>query len=449
MTRDDVLNAAFRVWGQELYKTTSLSKLAKNLGVSKPALYRHFPDKQSLLDAMKERFYDNYADAIKPVIEEEVLKSSSPQKKHLAIVQFIAAYFARHFDYFIYSLNRFHENDPHFFHIEEMNKRGIYFAKLGFQDSSDHPSALLLAGITAFLGIAMFHKRRHGIEDTVLRNMEQLDESWFLEAPKDEIDHFSAALAERIRLGLLFDRRVVDSLPYEKLETSDAGIYAPPEPLLKAAAEVIAEEGPWNTSMETVAKRSGLSKSGLYAHFKSKNAMLSRLFMTEFECIAQCAAARTAQAKTREERLYLAILSIADYFLDRPEILIMMDWLRIQRLELDFSIPGVLFDVFSGLKLTCSAEDQQCRYALQHDKGSPQDISSEGIFDNISHWVLFLLVAVLMKDCCQRAVDVKPPISAENKPEKLNRSSLRKMFRFISLGLEGINCSVYSPAPAD
>jgi AcrR family transcriptional regulator len=44
--------------------------------------------------------------------------------------------------------------------------------------------------------------------------------------------------------------------------------------------------------MEMVARRSGLSKSGLYAHFKNKQDMLNRFFITEFTRIANYAKAQ-------------------------------------------------------------------------------------------------------------------------------------------------------------
>ena len=54
MTNDDIIKAAFKVWGRELYRTTSLTEIALELGVSKTALYRHFKDKDSILEAKYE-----------------------------------------------------------------------------------------------------------------------------------------------------------------------------------------------------------------------------------------------------------------------------------------------------------------------------------------------------------------------------------------------------------
>ncbi|MDR2553464.1 MAG: TetR/AcrR family transcriptional regulator, partial [Treponema sp.] len=380
MTRDDVINAAFHAWGRELYKTTSLAMVAETLGVSKSALYRHFLGKETLLEAMADRFYDDYAAALKPVIE-EALGEPLWKERLVIMVRFISSYFARHFDYFIYSLMRLHgRREQHVFNIEALTHRGISFEGLGHAgvDRQD-PSSFFLAGITALFGTALFHKRRRSLKGPFYAAVVRA--APFTSAPEPrvhkepsakEVRRFTAATANMVRYGLAFDRALVDGLPYEKLEALDIPPYAPPDPLLKAAAEADL----WNGSMETVARRSGLSKSGLYAHFKSKTEMFSRLFMSEFERIAGCAAASVVRGESREEQLYLAILAIAGYLRDRPEILTALDWVRIQRLELDLSVPPVLHEFFAGLNL---------------------DISQEGAWENLAQWTLFLIVAVLMR----------------------------------------------------
>jgi AcrR family transcriptional regulator len=428
MTRDDVINAAFRVWGRELYKTTSLTMVAESLGVSKSALYRHFLGKETLLEAMGDRFYDDYAAAVKPAIA-EALGEPLWQERLVIMVRFVSSYFARRFDYFIYSLMRLHgRKEQHFFNTEALARRGVSFE--GFvRPGADrrYPSPLFLTGITALFGTALFHKRRHGFKGPFHAAADFAAEraSFFAGTPDPdggEVRDFAAALTGMVRRGLAFDRALIDGLPYEKLEALDTPPYAPPDPLLKAVAEAVAESGPWSASMETVAKRSGLSKSGLYAHFKSKADMLSRLFMSEFERIAGCAAALIVSGESREEQLYLAILSIAGYLQDRPEILTALDWVRIQRLELDLSVPPALHEFFASLKL---------------------DTSLEGAWENLAQWTLFLIVAVLMRrrpgqgpgypgttpDCLDKVPD---------SGEGLDSGSLRNIFRFITLGIEGL-----------
>jgi len=405
MTKDDVIDAAFRVWGQEFYKTTSLAGLAEALRVSKPALYRHFPSKQALLEAMEERFYDDYTAAIKPALE-DVLKIDSWKERLLAMARFITGYFALHINYLIYALVRINSSkEQRFFDFEIMSKRGVVFPDSAFRGSGDqqYPSVLFLTAFTAFCGTAVFHRGLYGFMDKapVMKDCDLSQLSWRIPSG-EEVSSFIEATVERIRFGLLFDRERIDSLPYKKLEMLTFAPRTPPDPLLKAVAEVVAEEGLWKASMETAAKRSGLSKSGLYAHFKSKKDMLSRLFMSEFERVADCVCAHIALSEIPEEQLYLAILSIAGYLRARPEILVAMDWVRIQRLQLDISPPPpALYTFFSEFK-------------TERAFGT--------VWENTPLWIPFLLVAMMKT----------------RKTEEPDHNDLRKLFRFVCLGIEGL-----------
>jgi AcrR family transcriptional regulator len=65
MTREDIISAAFEVWGKDLYRTNSLSDIAMRLGVTKPAIYRHFAGKDALKEAMYEVFFDKAAEFLR------------------------------------------------------------------------------------------------------------------------------------------------------------------------------------------------------------------------------------------------------------------------------------------------------------------------------------------------------------------------------------------------
>jgi AcrR family transcriptional regulator len=394
MTRNDIINAAFEVWGQGLYKTTSLSRLVKALGVSKAALYRHFPDKNALFEAMNNSFYDDYAGALKPEFE-KAAATNDPRGKLLIMTRAITRYFAGNFPFFIFSLFTLNKiNKPGLQlnrFLEEMEKRGVMFPFFSKEDlplpKSQYPSVVFLSSVTGLFGAKLFYKKCRSSE---------------VPLTEEELELCVNSTVEKVWHGLCFDRKLIDEVPFEKLENLAVSEYPESDPLLKAVAEAVAEAGPWSASMETVARLSGLSKSGLYAHFKNKRDMLSRLFMTEFERIAGIGVACSGLSPRWEERLYLVIFSITAYLKSRPEILAAMDWVRIQRLELDVSLPLQLFDFFSGITVNSG-------------------LGSE----DISQWVFLLLGAMLMRY-----------YHTENDLD-LPNGALRKMFRFITLGIEG------------
>jgi hypothetical protein len=123
---------------------------------------------------------------------------------------------------------------------------------------------------------------------------------------------------------------------------------------------------------------------------------------------------RVELSERREEQLYLILLSVADYLRVRPEILILLDWVRIQQLELDLSVPEDLHVFFKNLGDSVAE--------LSGGKVLASDISP----DENSRWILSLLIAVLM-------IHLRGGTK-----KKLTMESFRKLYRFITLGIEGI-----------
>jgi AcrR family transcriptional regulator len=412
MTKEDIVKAAFKVWGRELYKTTSLHEIALELGVSKDALYRHFKDKDALLDAMFIAFFDDCASFIKKGCE-EAAGISSQQEAHLVLLRTVAEYYIRRVEAFVFSFFRVYSSqDRDRKNIaEEFLKRGINFANLIQAKTGNgfYPSTMQLLFATLFFYIAEFHRSRHGSN----------------EAPQDGVVKGALArIKERIEKGLKLDAGRVAALNYEALEKQVAGAeYEDTEDnaLLRAVAEAVAEAGPWDASMEMVAKRSGLSKSGLYAHFKNKQDMLTQLFMTEFSRIINAAKLQIETTESPEAQLYLAISSIVYYLRSRPEILIAIDWIKTRNLGLDKGASGHIFRAIKSLKLE-AIRNLDPRFLAE-----------------IAQWLIFMIANTLA--WWPAGPDKPRPgknIGWLKNTQEIPNESFRFLFRFIALGLEGV-----------
>jgi len=179
------------------------------------------------------------------------------------------------------------------------------------------------------------------------------------------------------------------------------------EPFFKAVAEAVAEAGPWDVSMEMVAKKLGLSKSSLYGHCKNKKDMLRRLFVTEFKQIIEFAKQGINLSMNPTEQLYLGIFSISVYFRSHPEILIAMDWIRTRKLDLGKPDRHVeVFRLFEDVNI------------------EPLSNATEEEKQNASHWMLFLLIKILTHPIKETNLDVQ-------------NDAIRLLYRFIISGLGG------------
>jgi len=394
MTRTEIVDAAFKVWGRNFYRKTSLSQLAGELKVSKPALYRHFESKQALTDAMTERFLDDFAGSIRADFE-RAQTAEDADEGIFTIVRSVSGFFARNVYALIFSLINIYDRNLNGHAISERLKtRGVDMDTLKViiekKYDVDTPIVqMIFATLTFFM--AYFHKTENSHEKP---------------PSEDQIQNMISVTCKIIEQGIGYSAKKIDAVDFEKQETKvGAPEDAEIEPLFKAVAEAVAEAGPWNASMDMVAKRLGLSKSSLYGHFKNKKDMLRRLFTGEFERIVNFAKQRIALSDIPEEQLYLGIYAITVYLRSHSEFMVSMDWIRTRKLDL--GKPDKNPEIFRLFEM---------------DIGP---IRSGEEKERMSNWILFLLLNVLTRQ--GRSTSAKD----------VQNNDIRVLYKFITLGLGG------------
>jgi len=415
MTKKEIIEAAYKVWGREFYLNTSLSHVASELKVCKPALYRHFLNKNALLEAMTRHFFDDFAGFIQADYE-KAMKTEDKDEGAFILIRSITEYYAKNVYLFIFSMTVL--NDPRldsFSMLEELCIRGIdmefFHSSMKKEYAFDQlVMQLLFATLTFYM--ANFHNTRESLTN-------QPDEAGIL-----KIINVISAVIEK---GLGYAGAEINFVNYEKLENGILGKVntIDDDPLLKAVAGAVAEAGPWDASMEQVARRSGLSKSSLYSHFKNKQDMLRQLFMTESMRILDFARNQIKQSEVPQEQLYLGIFAVAEYLRSKPDILVALDWIRNRKLDLSPAGPAgrkqkkpivgflSLFEVIDIKPL--------------QNEGSPFKEIPVGEKENfnITPWILFLIVKTLMKRNAGHALGDVP------------NSDIRALYKFITLGIGG------------
>ena len=417
MNHDDILAAAFRVWGREAYKKMSLTEVASELGVTKPALYRHFRNKDQLLGAMHTAFFDRYANAMKTAFPEGLIGMNGSAPKILRLLETLAEFFgARPEDLAFMFARIMRYNNVEKVFPTELAARGIQIEdpiRLETDSSDQGRNRTQMAVGTCFFMVALFH-------------LDRMDRQPMAPMHQNELSALVASILDLASHGLGQKSgvagpasAVIPTVDYPALEAMARLTEletAAPDGLLPAVAAVVAEVGSWNASMDMVAKRSGLSKSGLYSHFKSKEDMLLRLFSVEFDRITEALARRldgtNLLANTPAERLYLAMATAAGYLLARPDILVALDWLRMQRLGVPDLLPSRLLELFSFLR----EKDSELRLV-------------NGSLSLTVRWILFLTIHQLM-GCA---------VNTENTDhtDVLAAGRLRNLHQFLLFGLMG------------
>jgi AcrR family transcriptional regulator len=164
-----------------------------------------------------------------------------------------------------------------------------------------------------------------------------------------------------------------------------------------------------------VAKKTGLSKSGLYAHFAGKRDMLRQLFLEEFDGVIKHAQAVSARSGVPEEQLYLAIRAVEGFLASEPEFLAAISSLKTRRIDLDMDSIG---------EMVKDREDCHGRFSKVFSE--IKNASGETLIDETTgRVVLFLLIDML----------VRKPDSMDYKA--IPNESFRSLYRFIALGTDG------------
>jgi AcrR family transcriptional regulator len=407
LTKAEIESAAFRVWGRNFYRKTSLSQLAKELGVSKPALYRHFLCKQALTSAMTERFLDDFSASIREDFE-KALQANDADDGIYIIIQSITNYFARNVYALIFSVTNIYERNIEVFSIaDRLKSRGVDMGVLeNIIKKKYNCDQKIIRLVFATLTFLMSHF--HLVNETISA------------PPTDEsIKNITDLINKTIKYGLNLPAQKL-SLNFEELENKidNMALNSEPEPFFKAVAEAVAQAGPWDVSMDMVAKKLGLSKSSLYGHFKNKEDMLHRLFVTEFKRIIEYSRQGISLSEKPEEQLYLGIFSIVVYLRSRPEILVAMNWLRTSKIDL--GKPDKNTDVFRFFE---DVNIEPMHDAAENDK------------QRISHWICFLLINILIHPSPVLSAKQKKMIKIDNL--KVQNNDIRLLYKFITQGLGG------------
>ena len=78
--QEKILNAALKLFAEEGYRTTSTSKVAQEAGVSEGLIFRHFKNKEGLLEAIiqlgEERAKIMFADIVLETDPKQVIKKT-------------------------------------------------------------------------------------------------------------------------------------------------------------------------------------------------------------------------------------------------------------------------------------------------------------------------------------------------------------------------------------
>jgi len=317
--------------------------VAKQLGVTKPALYRYFRSKEELLYALDA----DYAGRMRDFVVQPMRAHGSARSTHGTssdqIWNVVQHYFESVFTFF----------DEHPYHY-------LYFVRtlLGRRTRSDNPCHAVLREHDALL-LDRMDDCSGDVEDSVLlmitRYITTAAAFWTTE-------HYRSGALNDSRPSTIFEPERVQLNHEQQVQLITSGTehvvngfvaasdrcdreaveriaWIHPEELpqrhrvLDAITETVLEVGYGAATVERIAHRAGLSKSGLYHYFTNKDDMLAETLLEAQRHFAALARTRFAQLGSHTDRLYGLFVMLAAYAYHDPSTIIVDNWLRETNVE--------------------------------------------------------------------------------------------------------------------
>ena len=347
--RLDIIKTAFVQWSKDLYTNTSLTVVADALGMTKPALFRYFPSKESLFAAMIEMFANDMISEAADIMA-DIENRSLPELLRVSIdrsLRFFITHKDKHYFPFFTSpvIKARITKDPTFMTYRQKMVRLTaqkYQSYKNIPLSDESADLMLIYLFYAVSSVYLYRKK------TVYHLcFEPLSEAMFEDTKQIIWDYLMHGFPQNVNVAPLSD----DDFARIESFAVNCEYGQPRDKMFEAISAVIAECGIVEASMERIAKQMGLSsKSSLYSHFNSRDDMLQQLFFAESERILNFVKANGLRYDNLNEDMYGCMAATFCYFTADPNALRYFDWLHYQMTK-ESIIPGhsKMFRVFDSL----------------------------------------------------------------------------------------------------
>ncbi len=341
-TRERILNAAFETLFDSQFTGITLAEVAKRAGITKPAIYRHFPGKKALLNAMKEDFFDVFSGLV--ALLERLSPpdgTGNPHDSPLFVLECVRFFSQRpdYMNFFVWSVLESDEFEKEL--TDAMKKRGVVPA--GFVHCSGSP--FVTGDINKYLSTVFASVT---IVNSIIE-MRRVTQEDGAPVPAD--------FPEKVCDFILNGWDALSPLTPERFAELELVCRIPPEEIpeepriMLAVASVVDQYGFPGATVERIAAALDMAKSRLYSWFKNKNEMLANLIFDEIKQLVSILEVREKQARNLSESVFVRMRTFVSYLIARPSLIPVFSWLRSSGINADMKLDKRLYTLFpvSGL----------------------------------------------------------------------------------------------------
>ena len=318
-TKNLIIEAAFSFYKEPRYTDFSLSELAAKVGISKPAIYRHFTNKDAVINAMSDHFID--------LLAEHLAEFDGTDSKREANIPFskIIQFFVDNPQYINYFIVQFScHSDYEKFLTEELFRRGIVSKAVKEKsfcvaDDKNISASMFFCAITFLFFIK--------IREMICREQNiALDGNFANKIVK----FVCGGLKSCSKPGdLLFPTPIAPERKafFDELCKINVDDFPKEDRIFSALANVIKKYTMSGVTVERIASELNMAKSSLYFYFDNKNELIQSQILKELAVLEECCRENTVEARDFSEHMYITMRTELEYFFARPSIIPICGWL--------------------------------------------------------------------------------------------------------------------------
>lgn len=324
-TRQQILNEAFLLCKDSKNSQFSLSELANRVGISKAAIFRHFKNKENLIEEMNCLFSGKFSRILNKkdyFFSKETLTSCTFEEFSEIIDDIITFFFNNpgFFEFFINSIAIDINSENSILKI--LQKNGVVFSEPFIKNRSVGRFFKIYFCIE---GIEYFISRREFI---ALTNDEQIeDEESF---KKNVINFLWNGLGNNESQISEERKKELDEICKIEIQQNENETR-----FFKAFSEVFTVSGYDGITVGNISKKLNIAKSSLYSFFKNKNEFIKKMISYEFNFFLDILFSKASSARDINELAYILLRVENNYFEVRQFVFMIHAWFQKQNFEID------------------------------------------------------------------------------------------------------------------
>lgn len=320
-TKEKILECAFGLYEKPRMSEISLSEIAAKAGISKTAIFRHYKNKEELMEKMREKFFEAFALMISQLDDSRKPYNLKGVEKAVRCV----------FD--------FCQNYPNYL---------SYFLQESLSDEllTEGVNMVLLDNGINVINEDVFKDKKNYVAQNMVPSFFQHTLLHFLILAYssknafvkiNDIERYKTKVSELIYSGLGKKKNPISPERKKELDEHCKVQLESDEKsnrFFNAFVELLQNNRSSKITVEKIAAALGMAKSSIYSFFANKNDYLMNMLFQETERVCAILKEKSTAATNPDEAIYIMMRTQANYFALRPQVIMLHGYFIFQEAAL-------------------------------------------------------------------------------------------------------------------